>query len=141
MEQRLSLVTLGVSDLKRARAFYEQGLGWRASAGGGEEVVFFQLGGMVLGLFGRDALAADANLRLGTGFGAMALAHNVRERAEVDAVLAEAKAAGAKILKPAADTFWGGYAGYFGDLDGHVWEVAWNPFWPLTADGAIQLPT
>lgn len=141
MEQRLSLVTLGVEDLARARAFYEDGLGWRASSAGNHEVVFFQLGGIALGLYAADALAKEANLPRGQGFGGMALAHNVRGRAEVDALLAEAEAAGGRILKPAEDAFWGGYSGYFADLDGHVWEVAWNPFWPLDEAGAIQLPT
>jgi uncharacterized protein len=139
MEQRLSLVTLGVADIERARRFYEDGLGWRRG-NQHEEVVFFQLGGMVLALWGRSALAQDARLpEAGGGFGGIALAYNTRSREEVDAVLAEAEAAGGRILKPAADTFWGGYAGYFADPDGHPWEVAWNPDWTLAEDGSVRL--
>jgi hypothetical protein len=139
MEQRLSLVTLGVADLDRARRFYEDGLGWRRG-NDHAEVVFFQAGGMILGLFSRRALAEDAGLPDdGRGFGGIALAYNARTRAEVDAVLAEAAAAGAKILKPAHDAFWGGYSGYFADPDGHVWEVAWNPEWTIAADGSVSL--
>ena len=139
MEQRLSLVTLGVADLERARRFYEDGLGWRRG-NDHPEVVFYQLGGMVLALWGRDALAQDAHLpNAGRGFGGIALAYNARTRAEVDAVLAEAEAAGAKILKPAEDAFWGGYSGYFADPDGHLWEVAWNPEWTLADDGSVSL--
>jgi uncharacterized protein len=139
MEQRLSLVTLGVADLERARRFYENGLGWRRG-NDHAEVVFYQLGGMVLALWGRDALAQDAHLpNAGSGFGGIALAYNARTRAEVDAVLAEAEAAGAKILKPAEDAFWGGYSGYFADPDGHLWEVAWNPEWTLADDGSVSL--
>jgi uncharacterized protein len=140
MEQRLSLVTLGVADLGRARRFYEQGLGWRR-ANRHDEVAFYQLGGMVLALWGRDALAEDAGLAAaGSGFAGIALACNARDRAEVDAVLAEAKTAGGTLVKPAQDTVWGGYAGYFADPDGHLWEVAWNPDWQLAADGSIRLP-
>ncbi|MCE3250761.1 MAG: putative Glyoxalase/bleomycin resistance protein/dioxygenase [Geminicoccaceae bacterium] len=139
MEQRLSLVTLGVADLEQSRHFYEDGLGWRRG-NAHAEVVFFQLGGAVLALFARSALAADAGLpAAGSGFGGIALAYNARSREEVDAVLAEAKAAGATILKPAQDAFWGGYSGYFADPDGHPWEVAWNPDWTLAEDGSISL--
>ena len=139
MEQRLSLVTLGVTDVGRARRFYEDGLGWRRG-NDHEEVVFFQLGGMVLALWGREALAEDARLPgAGSGFGGIALAYNTRSREEVDAVLKEAEAAGATILKPAENTVWGGYSGYFADPDGHLWEVAWNPGWTLAADGSISL--
>ncbi|MDH3771619.1 MAG: VOC family protein [Nitrospirota bacterium] len=140
MEQRLSLITLGVEDLRRSRSFYEQGLGWRPSPASNREIVVFQLGGIALALYPRTDLARDANLTLGEGFGGMALAHNVRNKGEVDKVLAKAKSASAKILRPAGDTFWGGYSGCFADLDGHPWEVAWNPHWPLDEDGAIQLP-
>jgi uncharacterized protein len=139
MEQRISLVTLGVADLERARRFYEDGLGWRRG-NRHTEVVFFQAGGMVLALFGRDELAKDAGLAPeGAGFAGVALAYCTRSRAEVDQVLAEAEAAGAKILKPAEDAFWGGYSGYFADPDGHVWEVAWNPEWTIAADGGVHL--
>jgi uncharacterized protein len=139
MEQRLSLVTLGVADLERSRRFYEQGLGWKRG-NDDAEVVFFQLGGLVLGLWGRGELAADARLpAAGSGFGGMVLAYNTRSKAEVDAVLAEAAAAGATILKPAEDAFWGGYTGYFADPDGHPWEVAWNPGWTIDEDGGVRL--
>jgi len=139
MEQRLSLVTLGVADLERSRRFYEDGLGWRRG-NQHEEVAFYQLGGMVLALWGRDALAQDARLPgAGSGFGGIALAYNTRSREEVDTVLGEAEAAGARIPKPAADTVWGGYAGYFADPDGHLWEIAWNPDWTLAEDGSIRL--
>ena len=141
MEQRLSVVTLGVADLERSRRFYEDGLGWRRG-NASDEVVFFQIGGAVLALFPRDALAEDARLPAeGSGFGGVTLAQCVRTREEVDAVLAEAAAAGATILKPAQDVFWGGYSGYFADPDGHPWEVAWNPHWALGDDGGVKLPT
>jgi catechol 2,3-dioxygenase-like lactoylglutathione lyase family enzyme len=138
MEQRLSLVTLGVADLDRSRRFYEA-LGWRRS-NKEAEVVFFQAGGMVLALWSREELAADAHVpAAGSGFAGIALAYNTRTRDEVDTVLGEAKAAGARILKPAEDAFWGGYTGYFADPDGHIWEVAWNPHWTITDDGCTRL--
>lgn len=140
MEQRVSLVTLGVADVARSRRFYEQ-LGWRASSASVESTVFFQLGGIALALYGRAALAQDAGLPgEGGGFGGVALAHNVRTREEVDTVLDLARRAGARILKPAEDAFWGGYSGYFADPDGHPWEVAWNPHFPLGDDGGLRLP-
>ncbi len=140
MEQRLSLVTLGVADVARSRRFYER-LGWKASGASNESIAFFQLGGVALALFGRAALARDAGLPgEGRGFGGITLAHNVRTRQEVDAVLVRAKEAGARILKPAEEAFWGGYSGYFTDPDGHPWEVAWNPQFPLRDDGGLQLP-
>jgi catechol 2,3-dioxygenase-like lactoylglutathione lyase family enzyme len=139
MEQRLSLVTLGVADLARSRRFYEEGLGWRRG-NEHEEVVFYQLGGSILALFARASLAADAGLPPeGQGFGGIALAYNTRTREEVDQVLAEAEAAGATILKPAHEAFWGGYSGYFADPDGHPWEVAWNPGWRVEPDGSVRL--
>ena len=141
MEQRLSVVTLGVADLERSRRFYEDGLGWRRG-NASDEIVFFQIGGAVLALYPRGALAEDARLPAeGSGFGGVTLAQCVRTREEVDAVLAEAAAAGATILKPAQDVFWGGYSGYFADPDGHPWEVAWNPHWTLGDDGGVRLPT
>lgn len=139
MEQRLSLVTLGVADLERARRFYEDGLGWRRG-NAHAEVVFFQIGGAVLALWSRAALAADARLpATGSGFGGIALAYNTRSRDEVDRVLAEAEAAGGTILKPAEEASWGGYTGYFADPDGHLWEVAWNPGWTIGEDGGVTL--
>jgi hypothetical protein len=140
MEQRVSIVTLGVADLKRSREFYER-LGWRRSMAKAEGVVFFQAGGMALALYPRHELAKDAHIAAdGQGFSGMALAYNARSRAEVDSVLAEATAAGAKILKPAQETFWGGYSGYFSDLDGFSWEIAWNPSFPLAQDGSLHIP-
>jgi catechol 2,3-dioxygenase-like lactoylglutathione lyase family enzyme len=139
MEQRISLITLGVRDVAAARAFYQR-LGWRASSIGGDEVAFFQAGGIIFGLYGLDDLAKDANLKPGTGFSGVALAYNVRDKADVDRILAEAKAAGATILKPGIDAVWGGYSGYFADPDGHPWEVAWNPGFPIAADGSIKAP-
>jgi uncharacterized glyoxalase superfamily protein PhnB len=134
------MVTLGVTDMTRARRFYEQGLGWQR-ANDHEEVSFYQVGGAVLGLYGRDALAEDARLpSAGSGFGGITLAYNARTREEVDSVLKEAAAAGGRILKPAHDVFWGGYSGYFADPDGHPWEVAWNPDWTIAEDGSIRLP-
>jgi catechol 2,3-dioxygenase-like lactoylglutathione lyase family enzyme len=134
------MVTLGVTDMARARQFYEQGLGWRR-ANQHDEVAFYQVGGMVLGLYGREALAEDAQVpSAGSGFGGITLAYNVRAREEVDAVLKEAEAAGGRILKPAHDVFWGGYSGYFADPDGHPGEVAWNPEWTIADDGSVQLP-
>lgn len=138
MEQRLSLVTLGVADLARSRRFYEA-LGWRA-LGGPEGVVFFQLPGMVFGLWPRASLLEDAGLDKDAGPAApsSALAYNCRSREEVDAVIAEAKSAGAKILKTPREVFWGGYSGYFSDPDGHLWEAAWNPFWTIDDKGMID---
>ena len=139
MEPRISLVTLGVGDLARARAFYAA-LGWRESGAGTAEVAFFQAGGMALALWGRDALAADAGVPLAPGTPAICLAHNVRTPDAVDALLAEAARAGARITTPARDTDWGGRAGSFADPDGFLWEIAWNPFFPLDADGRLTLP-
>jgi catechol 2,3-dioxygenase-like lactoylglutathione lyase family enzyme len=139
MEQRLSLVTLGVADLGRARRFYEDGLGWKRG-NDNPDVAFYQMPGGILALWSRTALAADAHVAdTGAAFGGVALAYNARSKAEVDTVLAEAEAAGARLLKPAEDVFWGGYSGYFADPDGHVWEVAWNPFWRIDADGRVTL--
>jgi uncharacterized protein len=140
MEQRVSIVTLGVADLKRSREFYER-LGWRRSMSQAEGVVFFQAGGMALALYPRLELAKDANIAAdGQGFGGIALAYNARSREEVDSVLAQAAAAGAKILKPAQEAFWGGYSGYFSDLDGFLWEIAWNPSFAIGEDGSIHIP-
>lgn len=140
MKATLNVVTLGVRDVAKARAFYEA-LGFKASKQSDENVVFLDAGGVVLALFGRAALAEDARLsQTGSGFGGITLAQNVASRADVDARIAQAQAAGAKVLKPAAEVFWGGYSGYFADLDGNPWEVAHNPFWPLSEDGRVTLP-
>lgn len=142
MEQRISVVTLGVSDLARARRFYEEGLGWQTANPGHETIAFYQAGPLVFALFPRSELAQDANFPdAGTGFGGITLAHNVATREEVNDLLAEAEAAGGKVLKPAEDAVWGGYSGYFADPDGHPWEVAVNPHWTLTEDGGVLLPT
>jgi catechol 2,3-dioxygenase-like lactoylglutathione lyase family enzyme len=137
MEQRVSLITLGVADLERARAFYEA-LGWRRG-NDSDEVVFFQAGEMVVGLWSRAALAEDSGMADGGGWGGVTLAHNVRSPAEVDAVLEEARRAGGTIARKGAETFWGGYSGVFVDLDGHPWEVAHNPYWQLADDGSVRL--
>ena len=140
MEQRISVITLGVADLDRSRKFYEC-LGWRRSALAAEGVIFFQTGGMALALYSRPELARDANIAAeGQGFAGITIAYNARSRDEVDSVLAEAQAAGAKLLKPAQEAFWGGYSGYFSDPDNFPWEVAWNPSFPMAEDGSICLP-
>jgi catechol 2,3-dioxygenase-like lactoylglutathione lyase family enzyme len=140
MEQRISLITLGVADLDRACAFYQR-LGWTRSVRAAAGVAFFQTGGFGFALYPLADLAADAGLSPArSGISGVALAHNVRRREEVDAVLAEAAAAGAAILKPGHEVFWGGYTGYFADPDGHLWEVAWNPGFAIHDDGSIGLP-
>ena len=138
MEQRLSLVTLGVSDLGRARAFYEA-MGWTTGADPDDDVVFFQAGGAIVGLWGRGQLAEDSAIADSGGWGGVTFAYNTRSPAEVDAVMAEAEAAGATIAKPAGETFWGGYSGVFHDPDGHPWEIAHNPHWTLDDDGSVKL--
>ena len=138
MEQRLSLVTLGVSDLARAKAFYEA-LGWTTGAAPSDDVVFFQAGWMIVALWGREQLAEDSTVEDTGGWGGITLAYNTRSPEEVDAVLAEAEAAGGTIGRPGAPTFWGGYSGVFLDPDGHPWEVAHNPSWALRKDGSISL--
>jgi uncharacterized protein len=138
VDQRVSLVTLGVADLPRARAFYEA-LGWRSGAEPDDDVVFFQAGGMILALWSRESLAVDSGVEDGGGWGGVALALNVGSPAEVDAVIAEAGRAGARIAREGAEAFWGGYTGVFVDPDGHPWEVAHNPHWTLADDGSIAL--
>jgi catechol 2,3-dioxygenase-like lactoylglutathione lyase family enzyme len=138
VEQRLSLVTLGVADLARSRRFYE-GLGWTTGAAPADDVVFFQAGGMIVALWGREQLAEDSVVADGGGWGGITLALNVRSPDEVDAVLAEAERAGGTVARPGAPTFWGGYSGVFHDPDGHPWEVAHNPHWTLADDGSISL--
>ena len=138
MEQRVSLVTLGVTDLARSRAFYEA-LGWTTGAQPADDVVFFQSGGMIVALWGRDQLAEDSCVADSGGWGGVTLAHNVRSPEEVDAVIDEARAAGATIGREGAETFWGGYSGLFLDPDGHPWEVAHNPHWTITETGETRL--
>ena len=138
MEQRVSLVTLGVRDLPRARRFYE-GLGWKTGAGPDDDVVFFQAGGMIVALWDRERLAEDSAVTDSGGWGGITLAYNARSPEEVDTVLAEAERAGATIGRPGAATFWGGYSGVFLDPDGHAWEVAHNPHWTIEEDGSVRL--
>jgi catechol 2,3-dioxygenase-like lactoylglutathione lyase family enzyme len=138
MEQRLSLITLGVRDLARAKAFYE-GLGWITDTDPELDVVFFQAGGMVVALWDRASLAEDSGVTDAGGWGGVTLAHNVRSPEEVDRVLAEAEAAGASIPRAGGETFWGGYSGVFVDPDGHPWEVAHNPRWTIEDDGSIRI--
>ena len=140
MEQRVSLITLGVGDLERARAFYEA-LGWRTGAEPGDDVVFFQAGGMVVALWVRAQLAEDSTVEDPGGWGGVTLAYNVRSPADVDAVIEEARAAGATIGREPAETFWGGYSAVFVDPDGHPWEVAHNPRWTVGDDGSVSLPS
>lgn len=138
--QRVTLITLGVADLARSRAFYAA-LGWREAPGGSESVAFYQMHGAALGLFGKDDLAADQGrpgAALGTG--AMTLAQDFATKEEVDAAFEAALSGGATVLKRPEEVFWGGYSGYWADPDGHVWEVAMNPFWPLGRDGSLTLP-
>jgi catechol 2,3-dioxygenase-like lactoylglutathione lyase family enzyme len=135
---RVSLVTLGVSDLARARAFYEA-LGWRTGAGPDDDVVFFDTGGLIVSLWSRESLAEDSGVEDGGGWGGVTFAYNVRSPAEVDAVIADARDAGARIAREPGETFWGGYSALFHDLDGHPWEVAHNPHWTLRDDGSVEL--
>ena len=138
MEQRISLVTLGVSDLPRARTFYER-LGWTTRAEADADIVFFQAGGLIVALWDRSELARDSGVEDRGGFGGVTLAHNVASPEAVDAVFDEARVAGATITREPAATFWGGYSGVFVDPDGHAWEVAHNPHWTLRTDGSVEL--
>lgn len=142
MDAYVSMITLGVGDLSRAVAFYRDGLGWPMSGAGSDgEVAFFHTGGAVIALWGRSALATDAGMADSAPcFAGIALAHNVATAEQVDEVLVTAEAAGATIIKSARETFFG-RQGYFADPDGHLWEVAWNPGFPLSADGRITLPS
>ena len=139
MEQRVSLVTLGVRDLARARVFYEA-LGWTTRAEPGDDVVFFQAGGMVVALWDRARLAEDSGVEDAGGWGGVTFAPNVRSPEEVDAVTEEARRAGANVVREPAETFWGGYSAAFTDPDGHPWEVAHNPRWTIRDDGSVELP-
>jgi len=139
MEPRISIVTIATDDLDRAVRFYEA-MGLKRHAGIADSVAFFQMGGAILGLFPRKDAEADSGAAFGTGPSAVYLAYNTRSEAEVDAVLANAERAGGRIVKPAGKAFWGGWYGYFADADGHVWEVAHNPAFPIDDDGNIALP-
>jgi uncharacterized protein len=138
MEQRLSLVTLGVTDLAKARAFYEA-LGWETGAAPDDDVVFFQAGGMIVALWDRGRLAEDSVVKDSGGWGGVTLAYNTRSTAEVDEVIEQARAAGAEIAREPGETFWGGHSAVFHDPDGHPWEVAHNPRWTIAPDGAVSL--
>jgi catechol 2,3-dioxygenase-like lactoylglutathione lyase family enzyme len=138
MEQRVSLITLGTSDLDRARSFY-QALGWRTGAEPDADVVFFQAGGMAFALWDRAKLAEDSAVSDSTGWGGLTLAYCTRSTEEVDQVIEEARKAGATIGREPADTFWGGYSGIFIDPDGHPWEVAHNPAWTIREDGSVDI--
>ncbi len=134
-------MTLGVEDLQRSLNFYRDGLHWPLSSASSDDIAFFRTGGVVLALYPRELLADDAKIEPeGAGFRGITLAHSVAGREQVDATLAEAEAAGATIIKPAEDVFWGGRSGYFADPDGHLWEVAWSPDTPLAEDGSLELP-
>tara|TARA_R100000005_G_scaffold96715_1_gene86602 strand:- start:20400 stop:20825 length:426 start_codon:yes stop_codon:yes gene_type:complete len=140
MQQRLSLITLGVRDLARSTAFFES-LGWKRSVRDASGVSFFQCGSIAFGLFPREELAKDAGIADdGAGFEGFSIAYNTRSKEEVDQILDQVQSLGAEIVKPAEEVFWGGYSGYFRDLDGHLWEVAWNPGFEITGDGAVILP-
>jgi catechol 2,3-dioxygenase-like lactoylglutathione lyase family enzyme len=138
MRQRVTVITLGVRDLRRAREFYEA-LGWRSAAAPADDVVFFQVGDMVLSLWDRTRLAEDSCVGDGGGWGGVTLALNLGSPAEVDAAIDQARAAGATIGREPAQTFWGGYSAIILDPDGHPWEIAHNPHWSLTADGGVRL--
>lgn len=141
MRQKLTIITLGVNDLERSREFYQHGLGWEPSKASQDGIVFFDLGGVGLALYPMDELAKDATTSAKrSGFSGITLAHNARSVEEVDAVLQKAEQAGAKITKKAQKVFWGGYSGYFADPDGHLWEVAWNPFIEMDEQGALIFP-
>ncbi len=138
MEQRVTVITLGVADLERARAFYEA-LGWSTGAEPGDDVCFFQAGGLVFALWDRSKLAEDSGVEDAAGWGGITLAHNVGSPREVDAVIEQARTAGARISREPGETFWGGYSGAFVDTEGHPWEVAHNPHWGLGGDGSVEL--
>lgn len=138
MEQRISIVTLGVKDLTASKRFYVDALGWKAVFEN-KEIIFFQVGGMIFALFLREKLAEDFQVDAASfGRAAVALAYNVRTRSEVDPLMERAASAGATILKSAREASWGGYSGYFADPDGFAWEIAWNPSWSMKPDGGIE---
>lgn len=140
MQQRVNIITLGVQDIARSKTFYEK-LGWKASSVSSEHMAIFQANGILISLYPEQLLAEDAMVATShRGFRGVTLAHNVGDKNLVRQVLEQARQAGGTIVKEAQDVFWGGYSGYFADPDGHLWEVAWNPHWPLREDGTLQLP-
>lgn len=142
MRQKINLITLGVADFQRAVDFYEKGLGWKKSSSSQDDVAFFPLGGIILGLYPRKLLAEDATISdEGSGFSGIAIAYNAKSEKEVDDVLKEVEKLGATIVKPGQKVFWGGYSGYFKDLDGHLFEVAHNPFWEMDSNDNLILPS
>ncbi len=139
---RLHFITLGTNNLEKSKAFFKALFGWKPTMKDSKDVAFFDMGGYVLSLFPKENLAHDAlTSSQGSGFPGITLAHNVRTKSEVAKVLLRAEKLGAKIQKPAHDVFWGGHSGYFIDLDGHFWEIAWNPFMPIKADGRLKVKT
>lgn len=141
MEPRLNIITLGVSNFEKAVEFYEQGLGWKKSAASHGDIAFFKLNGIVLALYPREHLAADAAVPAeGSGFSGITIAYNARSEREVDEVIAEVEKLGATIVKRPQKVFWGGYSSYFKDLDGHLFEVAFNPFLELDESGSLKMP-
>ncbi|MBX7107577.1 MAG: VOC family protein [Chitinophagales bacterium] len=141
MRQQLSIITLGVDDLHRSLNFYEQGLGWKRSAASNDNICFFPAGGIVLALYPRVLLAEDAMVdAAGSGFTGITIAYNATSASEVDEVMKQVASLGATIVKPAQKVFWGGYSGYFKDPDGHLFEVAFNPFWEMDQQGNLMLP-
>jgi catechol 2,3-dioxygenase-like lactoylglutathione lyase family enzyme len=141
LRQKITLITLGVADLDRATSFYEKALGWKKSSGSTENLTLFDLGGYGLALYPRKLLAEDANVaEQGTGFSGVTLSFNAKSEAEVNEVLSEVSLHGALVVKAAQKVFWGGYSGYFKDPDGHLIEVAYNPFWELTDEGNLKIP-
>jgi catechol 2,3-dioxygenase-like lactoylglutathione lyase family enzyme len=141
MRQKLNLITLGVTDFSRAVDFYENGLGWKKSSASVDELAVFPLGGIVLALHPRDALAKDVSVDpSGNGFSGITLSYNAHSEEEVDKVMKKVESLGATIVKPAQKVYWGGYSGYFKDLDGHLFEVAYNPFWEQDENDNLKLP-
>lgn len=141
MRQKLNLITLGVNDFQKSNDFFEKGLGWKKSSGSVEGLALFSLGGMVLALHPRHELAADAMVdEKGSGFSGITISYNAKSEKEVDQVLKQVEKLGATIIKPAQKVYWGGYSGYFRDLDGHLFEVAFNPFWELDENDNVKLP-
>ena len=140
MNQHLHLVTLGVRDFETSRKFYADTLGWKPSSSSGEDVTFFQAGGVVLSIYQREKLAEDARIEPeGNGFAGFTLAYNAQSESEVDEIISELKSKGVKILKEPQKVFWGGYSSYFADPDGNCWEVAYNPFFPFDENGNLKL--